>query len=217
MGCGNIFQQPQHARGIPRNFTQTQNQNVHVFPSAQGAGTQRCQHIVHCESCENFEFGRICYELRSKTIQIVCIARERRKCYAFPVMFQVTVRARTVDGSNHAPPDPYEMTPLRNDSQQHRGKAKNLQFHVVWADPSLDLGFARTALQKKCIGSKFGPQTFDFTSNSGLGRETTSEVIPVPSGTRASGVGERRGGGTTTGAPKWTRVRPHGNQCTTRA
>ena len=47
---------------------------------------------------------------------------------------------------------------------------------------------ARNLLQKSSLGSKFGPHQWDFANNSD--------------------------GGATTGAPKWSRVRPRRNQCT---
>jgi hypothetical protein len=84
----------------------------------------------------------------------------------------------------------HEMTPLQNDPQQHQRDAKHQKFRAPHGGkPSPDSESARKALQTSGLGSHIGPQTCDFTSNSG--------------------------GGTTAGAPTHARVRPSRNQCTT--
>jgi hypothetical protein len=76
--------------------------------------------------------------------------------------------------------------------QQHQCGAKKRKFRVSHAEkPSPDSESARRELSKSGVAFHVGPQKCDVTSESG--------------------------GGTTVGAPTWTRVRPRRNQCTTEA
>ena len=87
---------------------------------------------------------------------------------------------------------PQKMAPLQNDPQQHQREAKNRKCRISRGGKrSPDSESARRELSKSGLASHVGPQKCDFASNSG--------------------------GGTTTGTPKCTRVRPRRNQCTTEA
>jgi hypothetical protein len=82
------------------------------------------------------------------------------------------------------------MTPLQNDPQQHRREATRLNFRVSCAGQrSPDSESARRELSKSGLACHVGPQACTFTSHSG--------------------------GGSTVGAPTWTRVRPRRTHCTT--
>ena len=84
------------------------------------------------------------------------------------------------------------MTPFQNDPQQHQREAKHRNFRVPRGGKrSPDSDSALRELSKSGLASDCGPQKCDFARNSG--------------------------GGTTAGAPTWTRVRPRRNQCTTQA
>jgi hypothetical protein len=100
------------------------------------------------------------------------------------------------------------MTP---NSIEERRKIYN--FMSCGPDPSPDLGSVPTALQKPCIGSKFGPQTFDFTSQlrAGVGDHLRSHSGAVWNSCLGSRGGAGRGhhdGGTKidTRPAAWTPV-----------
>ena len=93
---------------------------------------------------------------------------------------------RGLSGASAAPGSE-QMTPLQNDPQQHQREAKHRKCRVSRGGKrSPDSESARRELSKSGLASQCGPQKCDFASNSG--------------------------GGTTAGAPKWTRVRPRRNQ-----
>jgi hypothetical protein len=98
------------------------------------------------------------------------------------------------DMLGHPPPSPrppaHKMTPLQNDPQPPQREPKHRTFRVSrGSEWSPDSESARRELSNSGLASNSGPQKYDCVSNSD--------------------------GGTTTGAPRWTRVRSRRNQCTT--
>jgi hypothetical protein len=71
------------------------------------------------------------------------------------------------------------MTPLQNDPQQHQREAKIRKYRVPRGGKrSPDSESAHRELSKSCIGSYFGPQTFDFTSSNGGGPRLGHQSAP---------------------------------------